>query len=126
MEPDDERVGAKAARRRFRSSEEKRLIVEETLSSAESVAVVARRHGVNANQVFQWRKLYQSGLLGGTAPVKLLPVSVEEPAPPCGAAPAGESKAAAIHIELPGVALVSLEGAVDPGLARAVLDALRR
>lgn len=126
MEPDGDADGAKAGRRRFRTSEEKRLIVEETLSSAESVAVVARRHGVNASQVFQWRKLYQSGLLGGTAPVKLLPVSVEGPSPPCGAAPADESKAAAIHIELPGVALVSLEGAVDPGLARAVLDALRR
>ena len=33
-----------------------------------SVAVVARAHGVNANQVFTWRKLHQSGVLGSTNP----------------------------------------------------------
>jgi transposase len=42
-------------------------IVEETLSADVSVAVVARRHGVNVNQVFHWRKLCQSGLLVPTA-----------------------------------------------------------
>ena len=29
-----------------------------------SVARVARRHGVNANQVFYWRKQYREGRLG--------------------------------------------------------------
>ncbi len=36
------------------------------------VARVARKYGVNANQVFQWRTLYRKGGLGGTpmTPVK--------------------------------------------------------
>ena len=44
-----------------RSVAEKRRIVEETLVEGASVARVARAHGVNANQVFYWRKLYQAG-----------------------------------------------------------------
>ena len=43
-------------RRRLRTIEEKRRIVEETLQAGESVATVARRHEVNANQVFAWRR----------------------------------------------------------------------
>ncbi len=57
---------------------EKRRIVEETLEPAASVAKVARAHGVNANQVFAWRRQYRQGLLGeGHAEtVNLLPVHV--------------------------------------------------
>jgi transposase len=64
--------------RRRRSLEEKRRIVEETLEPDASVARVARAHGVNANQVFHWRRQYRQGLLGeGNAEtVKLLPVHV--------------------------------------------------
>jgi transposase len=43
---------------------EKRRIVEETLEPNASVAKVARVHGVNANQVFAWRRQYRQGLLG--------------------------------------------------------------
>jgi len=59
---------------------EKRRIVEETLEPEASVARVARAHGVNANQVFHWRRQYRQGLLGeGDAEtVKLLPVHVSE------------------------------------------------
>jgi transposase-like protein len=57
-------VAENSGKRRYRTMEERRCIGEETLAEGVSVAVVARRHGVNANQVFQWRKLYQSGLLG--------------------------------------------------------------
>ena len=42
--------------RRRRSVEEKRGIVEETLEAGASVARLARRHAVNANQVFYWPK----------------------------------------------------------------------
>jgi transposase len=47
-----------SGRRRYWTPQEKRQIVEQTLSSGMSVASVAREHGVNANQVFYWRKLY--------------------------------------------------------------------
>jgi transposase len=50
--------------RQYRSREERRRIVEETLAGGVSVAVVARRHGINANQAFQWRRLYRDGRLG--------------------------------------------------------------
>jgi Transposase len=47
-----------------RSVEQRRKIVEETLAAGASMARVARAHGVNANQVFHWRKLYREGRLG--------------------------------------------------------------
>ena len=37
--------------------EEKRRIVEEAFRPGTSVAEVARRHGLNSNQVFNWRKV---------------------------------------------------------------------
>lgn len=43
-------------RRRRRTALEKIAIVQETLEPGASVSAVARRHGVNANQVFGWRK----------------------------------------------------------------------
>lgn len=112
--------------RRRRSVEERRRIVEETLEPGASVARVARKHGVNANQVFGWRKLYESGRLGTPveAALKLLPVSVaEEPADELLVTSSGSSRGV-IHIELPGRALVSVEGLVDAALIRAVLKSL--
>jgi transposase len=54
--------------------------VEETLEPDASVARVARAHGVNANQVFHWRRQYRQGLLGeeDAETVELLPVHVSE------------------------------------------------
>jgi transposase len=58
--------------------------VEETLEVGASVARVALKYGVNANQVFQWRRLYRDGKLGGSPgqAMQLLPVSVTEDAEP--------------------------------------------
>src|SRR6266852_937867 len=64
--------------RRRRSVEEKRRIVEETLEAGASVARVARRHAVNAHQVFYWRKKYREGRLGKGRSSNLLPVAVKE------------------------------------------------
>ncbi len=64
--------------RRRRSVEEKRRIVEETLEAGASVARVARRHAVNANQVFYWRKKYREGRLGKSPSNKLLPVTLSD------------------------------------------------
>jgi transposase len=47
----------------YRSQEERRRIVEETLRPGASVAVIGRQHGVIANQMFHWRKLYREGRL---------------------------------------------------------------
>lgn len=64
--------------RRRRSVEEKRRIVEETLEAGASVARVARRNAVNANQVFYWRKKYREGQLGKSQSSKLLPVTLSD------------------------------------------------
>jgi transposase len=50
-------------RRRRRSVQEKVAIVQETLEPGATVSAVARRHGVNPNQVFAWRKQYEDGSL---------------------------------------------------------------
>lgn len=65
-------------KRRRRTVEEKRRIVEETLEAGASVARVARRHAVNANQVFYWRKKCREGRLGKSPSSKLLPVTLSD------------------------------------------------
>lgn len=127
-------------KRQHRSAELKRKIVEETLAPGASVARVARAHGVNANQVFQWRRRYLAG--GLAAPIanaaRLLPVSVSEPATkdvivPVPAADAAvsvpnqrEAIATApgtIHLELR-KARLRIEGNADPAVLRLVLKVL--
>ena len=70
-------TSARSGKRRMRTLEEKRRIVEEVLRGGESVAVVARRHEVNANLVFSWKRQYEKGLLepSGSA---LVPVRVRK------------------------------------------------
>ena len=126
---DSELVGGRAERRRrWRTVEEKRRIVEETLAPGSSVSQVARLHGVNANQVFQWRRQYEAGDLAvpSTDGPKLLPVIVsdaEEQAPEPDSA---ERHCASIHIELPGRALISIEAGIEPALAAAVVERFAR
>jgi len=74
-----DKQGSAVPQRQRRSIAEKRRIVEETLAPDASVARVARAHGINANQVFGWRRLYLAGRLGAQKPgMKLLPVRVSE------------------------------------------------
>ena len=119
--------------RRRRSVAEKRLIVEQALEPGASVARVARAHGLNANVVFNWRRLYNEGKLAvETAhavkllPVRLLPVSLSEsevvvPPPEERVTPSNGS----IHIELRGKVRISVEGYAHPAAIRAVLEVLR-
>jgi transposase len=53
--------------RRRRSVKEKLAIVRETFEPGATVSGVARRHQVNANQVFAWRKLYQDASLSAVS-----------------------------------------------------------
>jgi transposase len=122
-------------KRQYRTVQEKRQIVEETLVEGASVARIARAHGINANQVFGWRKLYLAGRLGGASPaIKLLPVHVSESSPSLATRTSRECSRSAdfakctpgtIHIELRH-AQVRIEGTSDPALLRVLLECLRR
>src|ERR1700756_2645893 len=125
-----DREGSRAAQRQRRSIAEKRRLVEETLAPGTSVAKVARRHGVNANQVFGWRRLYLAGRLGEPKPgIKLLPVRVSESksAPVVVEPRVGDvcqPQPGTIHIEFR-QAQVRIEGSADPALVRVLLECLR-
>jgi transposase len=108
--------------------EEKRRIVEETLQPGASVARVARAHGVNANQVFTWRRQYHRGLLeGGTKEaLGLLPVRVVEAASETArsrSVPTYRTTPGMIHVELPKGHL-RLTGSVDAEALGVVLEKL--
>jgi transposase len=124
-------VSAPKIRRRYRTIEEKRRIVEEALAEGASVARVAQVHGVNANLVFTWRKLYQAGRLSSDSKVsQLLPVrmtgessssrlttSLREHASPA-------MTSGTIEIQLQH-ARVRIEGSADPLIVRVLLECLR-
>jgi transposase len=127
----DQAAGADRRVRRFRSVAEKRRIVELTLESGASVALVARAHGVNANQVFAWRRALKSGELAEpiSASTSLLPVTVAAPTEAEIREPASQQHPAAsgsIHIEFPGRALIGVESGADPALLRSILESLRK
>ena len=117
--------------RRHRSKLERRQVVEETMRpGAPSVAVIARAHGVNANQVFNWRKLYHAGRLNDKVQAsELLPVRISEDSNPqysgVGRLTIGPIVAGAIHIEI-GRARIRVEGPVDPITLRTILEQLGR
>ena len=62
-------AGSERRIRRFRSVAEKRQIVNLTLEPGASVALVARAHGLNANQVFKWRRAFERGELVESRPL---------------------------------------------------------
>jgi transposase len=74
-------VRVQRTKHRRRTIQERRAIVEETLLPGASVSRVARRHDVNANQVFYWRKLYREGQLGSRTDAQLVPVKVANDRP---------------------------------------------
>jgi len=113
--------------RRRHSIAEKRRIVEATLAPNASVARVAREHGVNANLVFSWRRLYQRGLLGGNRPAEaLVPVQLAESvssAPEVPEVAIAASPSGSIQLRLPKGHL-RIDGAVEPSVLRVVLECL--
>jgi transposase len=132
-------------KRHYRSADERRRIVEETLVPGASVAAVARAHGINDNQVFAWRKLYRTGLLGSISStsaseanmssVRLLPVAVtdcakdKKPSSVAVSAQSGahcEAVVAQGSIELTlSSAQVRIMGQVDAAVLHVVLECLR-
>jgi transposase len=112
--------------RRFRSISEKLEIVQLTLKPGASVAEVARAYGVNANQVFKWRRAFERGELSESS-MALIPVTVASPGDESRQTEeAARPAAGAIHIELPGRAMISVESGADSSLVRSILESLRQ
>jgi transposase len=112
------------SKRRHRSKQERRAVVEETLRPGASVAVIARRHGVNANQVFHWRKLYREGQLDMTSPAaQLVPVRITEVV--SDERPLAKLCAGVIVVEV-GRARIRVEGSVDAEALRLILERVGR
>jgi transposase len=115
-------------KRLYLALEQKRRIVEETLAEGASVAQIARAYGVNANLVFNWRRMYRAGQLCGRDENKLLPVRVAREdtrsSRPSDCPPMTNS-GGTIYIRLRDVQ-VQVEGSADPGLLRLVLECLGR
>jgi transposase len=118
--------------KRFRSKEERRRIVEESLKPGASVSLVARAHDVNTNQVFKWRKQYRDGQLDAKPTSNtLLPVKISDSLPPAVQAEAAShrrvkaKRTGIIDIDL-GHARVRIEGTADPDCVRATLEGLMR
>lgn len=106
-----ERSGSK---RRSYSKAFKRRVVAETLDAGASVASVARRHGLNANMVFQWRRDPRFG--PGRDAAVFLPVEVsatEVSVSPEPMRPAHDSR---IEIALSSGHRLTLSGAFDPDM----------
>lgn len=117
--------------RRLRSVSEKRQIVQLTMEPGASVAHVARAHGLNANQLFKWRRAFERGELvdSSASPQALLPVTIAVPSAVGVQERCSEQDSArygSIHIEFPGRAMISVESGADPGLLRSVLESLRK
>ncbi|MFV8834332.1 IS66-like element accessory protein TnpA [Aquisalimonas sp. APHAB1-3] len=109
----------------------KRRVVEETLTEGASVSVVARRHDVNANQLFRWRKLYREGLLQettGTSAAALVPIHVADTPVAAATEPkrSPTSGNGELEITLSGGHRVVVRGDADGAALRVVLEVLSR
>jgi transposase len=113
------------AKRRNWSEAFKRQVVAETLEPGSSVSIVARRHDLNTNQLFKWRR----ELLPKEAPAAaesstMVPVEiVAEPA----RRPSRRrlERAGFIEIEFGSGARLCIRGEVAPKTLRQVIELLR-
>jgi transposase len=124
-----EQEHAPPRRRRF-SIECKRRMVEESLHGPDSVSVVARRHDVNANQLFRWRRLYRLGELvepsEGSA-LSLLPVRLAaSESPPTQPGVKSVLPPGSLEIQLAGGHRLVVRGAADAAALRVALEVLGR
>jgi transposase len=108
-----------ATRRRQYSEALKHQMVAETLAPGASVSVVARRHDVNSNQLFRWRRqLLPKAVVesGAMAPVEIAPD---------GGRPRRTDREGVIEIAFGCGARVRLRGEVSSETLRQVIELLR-
>lgn len=131
MDTVEDAVMRRKRTRVLRPLAEKRSIVEQAMRPGASVAAVARRHGVNANLLFGWRRLYLQVLLelpSRTPAAELVPVVIAsstatefgEHEPRQGPA----TTAGVIELKFPGGVRLWIRGVVDATVVRAVCESL--
>ena len=125
-EVDTKRTGRRGGRRNW-SAALKRQIVGETLEPGSSVSIVARRHDVNANQLFKWRReLLPQEADAAIERGQMVPVTIEpEPEPERRSRRRRTERAGFIEIELGSGARLVLRGEVPPRTLRQVIELLR-
>ena len=114
-------------RRHRRSEEERRRIVAESFEPGASVSVVARRHDVNTNLLFTWRRRYGTEVQGSVGSARLVPAVIATDAMGQGAAPApavAVSIAGRMEIELPSGCRLIAGNDVDTAVLGRVIRAL--
>jgi transposase len=108
-----------APKRRQYSDALKRQMVTETLAPGASVSVVARRHDVNSNQLFRWRRQLLPKAVVETG--AMVPVEIA----PDGGRPRRTDREGVIEIAFGCGARVRLRGEVSAETLRQVIDLLR-
>lgn len=127
----DTKRRASAGKRRQWPEVLKRRIVAETLEPGSSVSIVARRHDVNANQVFKWRReMSVEPTPAADRGVPLLPVEIAPEPPSEEPEPAAEPRprtrrSGVIEITFGCGTRVCLRGEVAPETLRQVIELLR-
>jgi transposase len=106
-------------KRRQYSDALKRQMVTETLAPGASVSVVARRHDVNSNQLFRWRRQLLPKAVVETG--AMVPVEIA----PDGGRPRRTDREGVIEIAFGCGARVRLRGEVSAETLRQVIDLLR-
>jgi transposase len=127
----DKRVTNGRLRRRKHDEALKRELVARSLQPGASVAAIAQDNGINANLLFNWRRLHlRSGASGAAASspprTVLLPVTLQEPTATTATRTAGaptRTTSGVIEIDI-GSARVRVRGVVDEATTRCVLHAL--
>src|ERR1700719_453083 len=100
----------------------KRQMVAETLEPGSSVSIVARRHDVNTNQLFKWRReLLPKAVPAVVEAGTMVPVEIMSERPRRRRA----ERKGVIEIEFGNGARVSLRGEVVPPVLRQVIELLR-
>lgn len=131
---DGQRVTKPKDIRRRHTDAFKLTLVERSLVPGASVAAIALDAGINANLLFNWRRLHLQSLASTAAkdsrgPV-LLPVTVVEPAPACSPSPVPPPPASTARVPVGTIEIsvrgtvVRVRGPVDEASLRTVLRAL--
>jgi transposase-like protein len=127
-----DKLGRRSGPRRQYSIAEKRSMVEQTRVPGASVPEVALRHGVNANLLSVWRRLYQQGRLIEEATSKqsaLLPVKITTPTllpteHVASSKPAPKPPGVWIEVEFAGGQQLRIRGRVDRAMLKDLIVAL--